>query len=511
MGYSNKNAFLFRKAIFWSILGLIIFSGLAIRLYDLNDLPLDYHPTRQIRALLIARGMYYQNLETAPDWQREMAVTRWKAEGLIEPPILEKMMAVTYQLLGKEVPWVGRLYTIIFWMLGGVGIYLLVHQLTENLVGGLAAMGFFLLLPYGVYASRSLLPDILMVTLLVWFWWAALRWRLAPDWLWAAIAGTLAGAAMLVKFVAGIYILPTLITILFLIQSPKIKIPVHSLWGQRILMLFIAGLLPLSYLVFGVYLDGSMQSQFGLRFFPNLWLQLSFYMGWFNQIDRIIGLVLITTAFAGIFLYKKYSVRLFIVSLWIGYFLCGFVFPYHYSTHDYYHLPIIPLVAISIAPVAVVLVDAFLNANPRRMVRAAMLILCISGVVVNLWQIRSHLKKADYRPEAQYWQNIAEVIHNRSVVTLTPDYGYRLEYWGWVYSVAWPETGDLSLRQLAGQNTDEFNQLFQDTVSGKQLFLVTLLEQFDQQPGLKNKLTHDYPILQKADDYLLFDLEHPRK
>ena len=49
--------------------------GLAIRLYDLTDLPLDFHPTRQLLSGLKARGMFYQGTSILPDWQRKMAVT----------------------------------------------------------------------------------------------------------------------------------------------------------------------------------------------------------------------------------------------------------------------------------------------------------------------------------------------------------------------------------------------------------------------------------------------------
>ena len=61
-------------AAYWLWLGLALLAfllGLAVRLYDLTDPPLDFHPTRQLHSALIARGMYYQNLDDIPDWQRE--------------------------------------------------------------------------------------------------------------------------------------------------------------------------------------------------------------------------------------------------------------------------------------------------------------------------------------------------------------------------------------------------------------------------------------------------------
>ncbi len=62
--------------------------GLAIRLYDLTDLPLDFHPTRQLLSELKARGMYYQGSSALPDWQRRMAVQQWKSKAEVEPEVV---------------------------------------------------------------------------------------------------------------------------------------------------------------------------------------------------------------------------------------------------------------------------------------------------------------------------------------------------------------------------------------------------------------------------------------
>ncbi|OQX61637.1 MAG: hypothetical protein B5M51_07460 [Anaerolinea sp. 4484_236] len=75
MNKQETNA-IFGISSFWvmAILIAILVCGFAVRLFDLTDPPLDYAATRQLRAALIARGMYYKNNQTAPDWQREMAI-----------------------------------------------------------------------------------------------------------------------------------------------------------------------------------------------------------------------------------------------------------------------------------------------------------------------------------------------------------------------------------------------------------------------------------------------------
>ena len=79
------------------LLVVLFVAGLGIRLYDLTDLPNDFYMVRQYHSLVIARGMYYAHLTTVPAWQRTMAVAEWKGEGLIEPPIMESIVASDLQ------------------------------------------------------------------------------------------------------------------------------------------------------------------------------------------------------------------------------------------------------------------------------------------------------------------------------------------------------------------------------------------------------------------------------
>jgi hypothetical protein len=84
-------------------LGLVVLLlglGMAIRLYDLSDLPLDFHPTRQLLSHLKARGMYYQGRPDVPEWQRKMAIQQWKTKAEVEPEVFERLVAFTYRFTG---------------------------------------------------------------------------------------------------------------------------------------------------------------------------------------------------------------------------------------------------------------------------------------------------------------------------------------------------------------------------------------------------------------------------
>jgi hypothetical protein len=160
---------------------LLLLSGLLVRWIDLKDPPLDIHPTRQLHSALMARGLYYQHVSDAPEWQIKLAILQGKKEAIIEPPIMETATAWLYQVTGGENVWAARILSSSFWVLAGIALYLLAAALT-NPDGGLVALSVYLFLPYGMQASRTFQPDPLMVSLIVTAWWTFYRWQQNPSW-----------------------------------------------------------------------------------------------------------------------------------------------------------------------------------------------------------------------------------------------------------------------------------------------------------------------------------------
>jgi hypothetical protein len=92
--------------------------GFGIRMLDLTDLPLDFHPTRQFLSAIKARGMYYQYAQDVPEWQREMAVQQWKDADVFEPAVNEAVVAGLYLLFGDHL-WLARIASSLYCLLGG--------------------------------------------------------------------------------------------------------------------------------------------------------------------------------------------------------------------------------------------------------------------------------------------------------------------------------------------------------------------------------------------------------
>src|SRR3989304_8085596 len=77
----------------WLLLGGLLLLGLGLRLLDLKDPPSDFPPPRQLGSAVIARGVYYQAQESAPEATRRLAIDLWREAPVYEAPILEALVA----------------------------------------------------------------------------------------------------------------------------------------------------------------------------------------------------------------------------------------------------------------------------------------------------------------------------------------------------------------------------------------------------------------------------------
>jgi hypothetical protein len=478
---------------------LLLGLGLGIRLYDLTDLPLDFHPTRQLLSALKARGMYYETLSDVPADQRSFAIQQWKFRAAIEPEVIERLTAFTYQFTGEQL-WVSRVYSSLFWVIGAFFLFLLARSLTST-DGALVATAFYLLAPYAVTASRSFQPDPLMVMLIIIFWWAVSRWADEPtSYKWAVIAGLFGGFAIYVKFVAAFFIIGGGLGAILRRESL-----LAAVRRPQVYIMALLGILPgAAYVVYGVWVAGFLGQQFGGRFIPAYFLNPSYYLGWIGMLNHVIGGLALTMGLIGLFFFESEK-RRFALGLWGGYALFGLYFNYHISSHDYYSLPLIPIVALSLAPLADWFFAQLRKLTETRFMRLAVIGILLLGLFATLWNLRAEMKRVDYRPEAGMWAEISKLIGDKNVIGLTQDYGSRLAYWGWKNPTSWPTYGDLVYHaDLRGAKND-FEQSFAVTASKKDLFLVTDFDELKRQPLLKEKLL-GYSISAEGDGYVIFDL-----
>ena len=503
-----------------SVLVLIFGAALAIRLYDLTDLPLDFHPTRQLLSAIKARGLYY---ETQPDgvstWKLETAIHQAKLKSDVEPVVFERLVAFTYRFTGEKL-WIARIYSSLFWLIGGIFLFLLVRGLV-SFEGAVFSTAYYLFFPYAIIASRSFQPDPLMVMLILAFWWMFSRWiNLAPNpsperrgeqWINALLAGLLGGFAIFIKFPAAFFVIGGALGFALAHFSLRDLLRNVQVWAMVLL-----GTLPaLAYLVYGIFIAGFFGQQFSGRFIPALLSSPLNYLLWETKASMAAGGIFIMLGLLSFFFVGDRRMRIFLYGLWGSYLFYGLFFDYHVPTHDYYHLPFIPIVAASLAPLG----DWFCarladtvpegGATVQRWTRSAAYVILIYGLLSVVWDVRNQMKAVDYRPDAVMWAGIGEQFdENARIAALTQDYGSRLQYWGWRTAAVWPYTGDANYVDIRG-GAVSFEKLFDGYSSKRDFFLVTDFDELDQQPELKERLYTAYPVLVQGNDFLIFDLQNP--
>jgi 4-amino-4-deoxy-L-arabinose transferase-like glycosyltransferase len=483
---------------------LLFIFALGIRLFDLTDPPNDFYLVRQYRSMLIARSMYYQHLASAPAWQREVAIAQRQGESLIEPPIMETLAALTYRLTGEQW-WVGRIYASLFWVLGGLAILLLAREMAFY-EGGLVALAFYLFVHFGIIAGRAIQPDPLMVCLTAWALFALYRWEVRRTWSMTVWAGVLTGLAILIKSVAVFPLFGAAAGLVLARGAFKRTLQEKQVWCVAAL----TAIPTILFYIYGIFIVGTLGGQFALRFFPAMLLDPSFYARWIEIAISIVELWPLLITLLGVFLFRTRVQRGMAIGIWLGYVVYGLTFPYYFTTHDYYHLPLILIVSIGLLPAADLLLHQLAVQSKSWVWRLGFIGILFLGVGIKMWDARVALVRVDYRHEIAYWQQLGDEIgHSTKVIELSGDYGVRLAYFGWIDNSEWPQLQDTRLRQLAGTSQPDFATTFAEETAGKDVFVVTSLSEWDNQKDLKQYVTTHYPLSGEGDGYLIFDLRHP--
>ncbi len=513
------------SAVTFLALGLLLL-GAGLRLYDLTDQPMDFHPTRQLRSALVARNLYYQMIPEADAETCELAYMLSRSTGQYEPPVLETLVAWTYRLAGQEILWVSRLYTIAFWMIGGLALF----DLAKRMASGRAALislGYYLLLPFAVQASRSFQPDPGMV---MWVILAAnmlYRWsdgggrgqrpsesssvrQSSPEgqgkqWRWAILAGIFGGMAILTKVVA-VYLVG--VTALFLViytlswrrfwRDPQV-------WVMAVLMVTPTAL----FYLLGRQGRAAEYVQTWTISLSHLLLDPSLYARWFNLLVELMGLAMLVLGVIGVALAAPRG-RALLAGLWIGYVLYGLTLPYQMYTHTYYHLQLVPILALSLAPAAEALFEKFGGQSSSEWAWKTLALLGLAAAVAYLSMTSIvAFRQENFREDPAHWEKIGSLLPSDGrILGLTQEYGFPLAYYGWRKVTIWPILGERQLAAMRGE-PKAFEDYFQKKSKDMGYFLVTAFNQFNQQPDLKEYLYQNYPVFAEGDGYLIFDLEGP--
>jgi hypothetical protein len=171
------------------------------------------------------------------------------------------------------------------------------------------------------------------------------------------------------------------------------------------------------------------------------------------------------------------------------------VLPHHISTHDYYSLMLLIPLSLGLGLAGGALYDR-LPARKNLLRGLAGAAVC-AGLLITVYNVRTELKRNNYREEANLWQTVGTWLGPQSeTVALVDDYGGGLKYWGWVMPLIWPTADDLRMEAENGSSLD-FATRFEQAVDGRDFFLISPVSELERQPELANALSA-YPLVYEA-------------
>lgn len=473
---------------------LLFILGGMLRLLDITDPPLDFHPSRQLRNSLVARDLFYSWLPSATAQQRDLADSFAGSVGRYEPPVVESIVAITYLAIGHESVVVARIWETAFWLIAGAALFDLMRRAISP-QAGLLGLAFYLVLPFSVQASRSFQPDPLMTSAFVTGIYFLYLWSMEQTWKHTLLAGAFLGLAVFVKIIIAFFAGAAAVAlVLFTLKKDFWKS--KQVWVMALIMVVPA-------LVFYVLLNQGRSTEYFFSWtvaLMKLITSTDFYTKWLAFLGQLFGLTVIFLAIAGTFLASP-RLRWLLIGLWIGYLLYGLTLPFQMYTHSYYHIQLIPIVALGLAAALDPLLERASALSGAW--RAAFVALLIGVIGFQSWVSRSVLVSEDFHHEPKVWEQIGQAVPaDAKVVALTQDYGFRLMMYGWRKVAIWPYVTELA--EVRSGNVD-FADRFEELTVGKDYFLVTAFGQLDKQPSLK-KLLEAFPVASEGDGYILYGL-----
>ena len=479
-------------------------AGLAIRLIHLDQPPLDFHPTRQYRSAIIAHGYYFAGLSAVPQWEKDVAELNKQGQWTLEPPLLELMAATAYRLTGVERLWMPRLLSSLFWLAGGAFLYTIARQLAST-DAAVVSTAVYLLLPFGISASRTFMPDPLMVAAWLGSVWAMVRYFDRPTRAALWLVSLAVALAVFTKPVAIFFVFGAFVALVVARRGLRSAVKDRHLFVFATVSLLPAAL----YYLYGILTGTFGQGQVEERFIPALFTYPEFWGNWGGMLVRVVGLPALVGALLGLFLFPPGWRRTLILGLWAGYLAFGLVFNYHIHSHDYYSLPLVPIVALSLGPLGATILGRLHDATGRRQPRALVLAILAVAVLLHLDQVQQGTIVADAERYVRIRQEIGETVgHSTKTLFLSQDYGKPLMYYGELSGHSWPNAGDLQLYRLQGHPDKTAEERFDSEFLPLALeyFIVTDLAALGEQRDLQRLLFQRFRPIAQTPQYLVFQL-----
>jgi len=490
---------------------------------------MDFQGVRQYHGALLARGLY--------EWLLTGHMETVPPDGFIEPPILEVLASLSYLVLGGEHLWLSRLLSALFWVVGGVFLYRVAIRLVSPNAAVLS-VAFYLFAPTILLASRAFMPDPMMIMLLVISIFSIVSYHEQPSTRRFVLAAVVSSLAVLVKPGICLFQVFGVFSSLAVYRQGLRK----ALFSSHLLLFTAFIVIPTGlYYFYGTFVAGFLQGQVQDKVMLKLLLRERFWQGWFHGAGNMMGYVALGGALLGCLSARAGLPRALLIGLWGGYVLYGMVFTFHIRTHDYYQLPLIPVVALSFGLgwdwVAGWLKRVSPGHHGRALVLTVSLLALVLGVLEHRTQILGvvqqgrgeafpgeyvgHTVVADYEGRAATYREIGLAVHHSShTIFLAPDWGWPLLYHGQLDGESGPSPGEKGTNKR-GRSTPSAEarlKALRSELSPEYFIVIKRFTNYGEEENwesqdykdLRRFVVKRFPVVAENDDYVVFDLRRKK-
>jgi 4-amino-4-deoxy-L-arabinose transferase-like glycosyltransferase len=447
--------------------------ALLVRLPGISSPPFDFSPARQTYDALRARIIYLGASELS-DSQHAVLMHVGAEVPQIEPPVMEHLAAFGYRIAGGEHLWIPRLIAVSFWLGGGVLIYRLAARLAGR-PGQVTSVVLYLFLPYGILASRSFQPDPMMIMLTLGAILAIVRYHELSSTSRLVVASVASALAVLSKppiplfFLWGVFF-----SIAVTRTGVRRALSSRASWLYGAVSLAPSAL----YYVWGTFIEDFLRGHTESSVGPRRLLELGFWKGWGGMTATVVAtplndvggrryllvdLAVVAIVILGVLWARSSTGATLLVGLCVGYVAFGLVFTTHISTHPYYSLPLVPIVALASGPLGEA-VFRRLRTTPL-VAQAAAVLLCAVVVAGVAKQLGKRMVNAGYDRQVASYERIGTLVgHTSAAADIDPFDDTPLLYYAWIGS--WPLYNPEGQTLQAGELERELRQVA--TKSGAQ-------------------------------------------
>lgn len=516
---------------------LFIISG-AVRLYESNS-PKPYFYSRQFRSFIIARAFYLERSNSIPAWRNNIAQINKEAFLQKEPPFVEYIVSLVYQIAGGESHWISSMVCSVFWLIGAIFIFLIVRKYVPP-AAVVISSAFYLFNLFGIFMSRSFQPESFMIMMLLIAVYTILNYYEKTTTKRLLVMSIIMGLAVFSKFVI---IFP--LWAAFIAGGISKKGFRSTLLSLQHLIFVLIGVLPgFVYYFYLAFFSDQLQRAAESIFLPQMLMTSFFWVNWLVQLGYLIGYIPLVLGIMGLFLVRNNLIKSILAGMVIGHIVYCLLFAYTTATHTYYQVQLIPIVALALAPTIALLIRQFQKRSIGFRLSAItglvffVMIFMFLLITVHKGAFRNKNKniqsslsfgykcfgikpedlakyRNDYDAFVRKAKLIAEVVnHSDKTITLAPmvtPFWYYGEYAGSIWPSRRWDTKSLQFtigkwKRYQGKSAEElFATYF--LPDRPEYFIIANMTEFQLQEDLRELLYRKFNVLVKNDDFLVFDLK----